>query len=41
LSVPLALLESHGNSYGEPWLLSQTYLMPHSKSLALRNWTSS
>ena len=40
LSVPLALLESHGNSYDEPWLLSQTYLMPHSKSLALRNWTS-
>jgi uncharacterized protein YbgA (DUF1722 family) len=40
LSVPLALLESHGNSYDEPWLLSQTYLMPHTKSLALRNWTA-
>lgn len=40
LSVPLALLESHGNLYDEPWMLNQTYLVPHTRALGLRNWTS-
>jgi uncharacterized protein YbbK (DUF523 family)/uncharacterized protein YbgA (DUF1722 family) len=40
LSVPMTLLESHGTSHNQQWLLSQSYLRPHHKSLGLCNWTT-